>query len=366
MATGIHHAIVYHEPGRFAGWPANYGLWAWGDEIVVGFTVGEHFYNGENAHAVRCDRPFVNLQARSHDGGFTWQTEPATYRTPSDKAVSVDEHVNASLAIDNPAGQINAPVTCPTPLDFTQPDFALMCARTGLKAGAVSWFYTSTDRCHTWDGPYALPDFGQTGIAARTDYLVDGPHSATFFLTAAKPDGEEGHVFCARTTDGGQSFSFVSWLTPEPAGYKIMPASIRLENGEILTALRCAEPTAEGKLNTIELYLSADDGATWELRSVPVPGTGKWGNPPAFIQLADGRLCLVYGYRTPPFGLRARLSSDLGHTWDDEIILRSDGGSHDLGYPRITQRPDGQIVCVYYYTDSPQSERYIAATLFQP
>ena len=32
------HVIVYRETGKFAGWPANYGMWAWGDEIVVGFT----------------------------------------------------------------------------------------------------------------------------------------------------------------------------------------------------------------------------------------------------------------------------------------------------------------------------------------
>lgn len=32
------NVIVYKEPGRYGGWPANHGLWQWGDEIVVGFT----------------------------------------------------------------------------------------------------------------------------------------------------------------------------------------------------------------------------------------------------------------------------------------------------------------------------------------
>ncbi len=31
---------VYHEEGRFAGWPANHGAWSWGNEILVGFEVG--------------------------------------------------------------------------------------------------------------------------------------------------------------------------------------------------------------------------------------------------------------------------------------------------------------------------------------
>ncbi len=38
----MQHATIYREEGRYAGWPANYGIWSWGDEIVVGFTVGYH------------------------------------------------------------------------------------------------------------------------------------------------------------------------------------------------------------------------------------------------------------------------------------------------------------------------------------
>ncbi|MEZ4727442.1 MAG: hypothetical protein R3E79_09940 [Caldilineaceae bacterium] len=36
----MQHITIYREPGRFAGWPANYGIWHWGNEIVVGFTAG--------------------------------------------------------------------------------------------------------------------------------------------------------------------------------------------------------------------------------------------------------------------------------------------------------------------------------------
>ena len=51
--------------------------------------------------------------------------------------------------------------------------------------------------------------------------------------------------------------------------------------------------------------------------------------------MRDGRIACVYGYRLPPFGLRARLSEDGGRTWGREIVLRDDGGSWDLGYPRV-------------------------------
>ena len=69
--------------------------------------------------------------------------------------------------------------------------------------------------------------------------------------------------------------------------------------------------------------------------------------------------------RSRPFCIRTKLSHDAGATWGDEIILRVDGGNHDIGYPRTVQRPDGTMVTVYYYNDQAESERYIAATLWR-
>ena len=40
MAKVLKNVTIYRESGRFAGWPANYGIWSWENEIVVGFTVG--------------------------------------------------------------------------------------------------------------------------------------------------------------------------------------------------------------------------------------------------------------------------------------------------------------------------------------
>jgi len=46
------------------------------------------------------------------------------------------------------------------------------------------------------------------------------------------------------------------------------------------------------------------------------------GNPPHLIRLRDGRLAVTYGYRSPPYGIRARLSADEGQTWSREISRR--------------------------------------------
>ncbi|MBT5319591.1 MAG: exo-alpha-sialidase, partial [Chloroflexi bacterium] len=72
------------------------------------------------------------------------------------------------------------------------------------------------------------------------------------------------------------------------------------------------------------------------------------------------------GYRDEPYGIHAVLSDDNGASWNEPVVLRDDGGNHDIGYPRSVQRADGQVVTVYYYNDSPEGERYIAATIWKP
>jgi hypothetical protein len=250
---------------------------------------------------------------------------------------------------------------CPGGIDFTHPDFALTVRMTDVHAGPARFYY-STDRGKTWQGPFRLPLFGRKGIAARTDYLVSGKHGCTLFLTAAKSNGREGRPLCVHTTDGGKTWQWLGWIGAEPKGYAIMPSTVRIREMVYLSAIRCHE----GKRNWIDLYRSHDGGKTWALAGTPVPDTGE-GNPPAMIRLLDGRLCLTYGYRAPPFGIRARLSGDGGKTWGPEIILRDDGAGRDLGYPRSVQRRDGKVVTVYYFCDKANGpERYIAATIWDP
>ena len=71
----MQHIIVYRQPGRYAGWPANYGIWSWGDEIVVGFTLG-YFDMAGGFHTRDKSKPFLAMQARSLDGGLRWDVQP--------------------------------------------------------------------------------------------------------------------------------------------------------------------------------------------------------------------------------------------------------------------------------------------------
>jgi len=261
------------------------------------------------------------------------------------------------------------PRPCLGGIDFTHPDFTMMVARTGLGGGSIPWFYLSTDRAHSWQGPFSLPMFDQTGIEARTDVIINGPSDCLLFVTAADEKGEEGKgVLMVRTTDGGQSFSLGAWVATSEQNELIMPSSVRLDQRTILTAIRCSvrEGEFEEVPTWIDLYESTDNSASFHYLARPVPNAGSGGNPPSMIKLQDGRLCLTYGYRAAPFGIHARLSADGGKNWGEIIPLREDGACSDLGYPRTLQRADGTIVTTYYFNEHVDTERFIAATLWKP
>jgi len=343
----LKHVIVFREEGRFGGWPANHGIWSWGNEILVGFEVG-YFRKTDRGHAIDYSKPAEHVLARSLDGGETWTLErPEGLKPPPGTKVA-----------GIPVGPGGREVTdCPGGIAFDSPGFALTARMASIHIGP-SRFYYSLDRGRNWQGPFRIPDFGTPGIAARTDYLVDGKHELTMFLTAAKANKKEGRVICVRTGDGGKSWDLVSFIGPEPEGdgYAIMPSSVRLSPTEILTTIR--------QRKFIEAYRSLDNGKTWNYEGQPAPETG--GNPPHLIRLRDGRLVLVYGYRLKSYGIRARISSDKGKTWSREIILRKDGGNWDLGYPRSAERPDGKVVTVYYFNQAAGKERFIGATIWDP
>jgi len=336
-AEPVEHRTVYFEEGRFAGWPANNGAWSWGNEIVVGFTLG--YYKAKlGGHPIDPNRPSVPRQARSLDGGETW-----TIETPS----FVEE-----------SGQERAPTRLQTRIDFTHPDFAARFRN--------NRFYYSYDRCRTWHGPFELPDFGRKGLLARTDYIANGKHDLMAFIATEKDEGGEGWPCCIHTTDGGKTWSLVGWIGEQPGagGYAIMPSTLRLSENALLSIIRL-RGVKEGKRQWwIEGYLSPDNGRNWYRLAEPT--INNHGNPPHMIWLQDGRIALTYGYRAAPYGVRAVISSDQGKTWGTEIILRDDGGEWDLGYPRTVQRPDGKCVTVYYFNDGKRKERYIACTIWDP
>ncbi|MGH9668082.1 MAG: sialidase family protein [Bryobacteraceae bacterium] len=344
----IENVVVYRQPGRYGGWPANHGIWSWGNEILAGFEAG-YFKFDAKRHSIDRSKPAEHLLARSLDGGASWTIErPMSLLPPPATVVAGVPAVTGTRQLTDCAGGI----------DFTRPGFALTARMSGKDTGP-SWFFYTTNKGKTWNGPYRLPDFGTPGVAARTDYLIDGDHVMTMFLTVAKANRNEGRVICVRTENGAKTWKLISYIGPEPPAedYAIMPSSVRLSAQTIVTSIR--------HKHFIDLWRSGDNGATWQHVSKPVEDTGI-GNPPSMVKLKDGRLALTYGYRAKPYSIRARISSDAGRTWSPDIVLRDDAGAWDIGYTRTVVRPDGNLVTVYYYNLDAHAERFIGATIWSP
>jgi len=354
-AQDVRHVKVYHEAGRFGGWPANHGIWRWDNEILVGYSRGTYKDLGPTRHHIDHEKPEEFWLARSVDGGMTWTHEHPAQRgflIPRGKSLHGTETPGLALA---PIKELKVP------MDFTHPDFALTFRMENVNAG-TSRFEYSYDRGKTWSGPYRLPKFGTPGTAARTDYIVNSSRNAFIFITVGKENGREGRALCAGTTNGGVTWKRVSWIGPEPAGFAIMPSTVRISDTELLTTLR----RREGASRWISAWRSRDNARTWIQEDHPVKDLGE-GNPPMLNRLHDGRLCLTYGFRAYPFSIRARLSTDNGKSWGPQIVLRQDGVDRDIGYVRSVQRPDGKMVTTYYISDSETGpERYIGATIWDP
>lgn len=357
-SNSVKHVKVYYENGRFAGWPANNGIWIWDDEILVGFvesqhkeTEGFHTYDRESAR---------NKYARSLDGGETWTIEDAY--SQGQTGIAFDHKI--------PEEEADQPVDLTDPIeDFTDPGFVITFMRDNYHNGP-STFYYSMNRGREWIGPYKFPNLGTNGVGTRTDYIVEGPQTLSAFMNVAKENGREGRVIYSRTTDGGMNWELVSWIGEEPEGFNIMPSTVRLSETELYTVMRSRE--LEPRRDFLKAFRSIDNGDSWQEETNPAFDTGNGGSPPALVKMNDGRLALAYIYRSD-YGSRVhlRFSEDEGKSWGNEITLRSgDGATKDVGYPRMVQRPDGKLVVIYYWNNALQPDtdpyRYIAATIVDP
>lgn len=340
--ASVKNVVVYYEPGRFGGWPANNGAWCWGNEILVGFTRA-YFQDHASEHSYDRSKPAVTAQARSLDGGETW---------------TIEDHaeLQAGEAAPSPGG-----------INFAHPDFALRIRD--------SAFYVSHDRGHKWQGPYKFPDLGVSELTSRTDYLVNGPLDCYLFLSVKDTQVQAGiqdRAFAARTVDGGKTFQFIGWMTGEPRTVRsVMPATVRNADGSLVSLLRRRFDLNSGfrnDINFIDAYGSKDQGKTWDFlsRIAYTDVVMQNGNPPSQVRLPDGRLVAAYGVRSTASGIKARVSSDQGKTWGAELTLRSDARKWDMGYCRSVVRADGKIVTIYYYLTKERFENHIEATIWTP
>lgn len=378
------HVVVYHEEGKFLGWPANNGAWsADGVNMLVGFTRGDYELIKDN-HNIGGNR--VSWLARSADMGQTWKGyDPVNY---------VGDF-----------GDEPELITLKNPIDFSRPQFAMRLVGTSYHGAedARGHLFFSYDAGKSWKGPYRLgaddirewPELkntsltNKTELTPRTDYVVEGKDRCLIFMSV-REKGKFGtdRLFCMRTVDGGRTFKFVGWVVPPFDDSKVdhavkvkleednaqnphpdecravMSQTIKLKNGKLISAMRRRYKDH----NWVDAYVSEDGGKSWTfLSEVGDAGAGN-GNPPALNITDKGRLVAIFGNREVPGTMMVVYSDNEGESWNKPKILRDGYGSVDmetidLGYPQLLRRKDGKMIALYYWSTK-DCLHHIAATIW--
>lgn len=373
-ARDAEHSIVYRNNREFAGWPFISGFWVTAEgHYLVAFKKKDAAYQKpEDVHhdeVAKVGPKMVTL--RSRDRGRSWD--------PGSLQVLYDLSTDQEKLFSGPQDYATE-----APIDFTDPSVLVASGATPdyFRPHSRAWIRVSTDGGRSWRRPILAPNVGLPSLSGHASALVRPDGVSLLFMTTVSADGWKRRPVVYASVEGGAFWTFVSMMTPNAddgaadsdrnvglrfgAHRYFYPRGILLPDGRIIASVRCQrDPTS---LLWTEMFASEDGGRTWRFLS----RVNDWGAPGDIVRMADGRIACVYGYRLPPYGLRARLSEDDGRAWGREIILRDDGGSWDLGYPRVVERGPGQLLAVYYMNckDDPiqmnGGVRHIAQTVFRP
>lgn len=189
------------------------------------------------------------------------------------------------------------------------------------------WMLRSTDGGLNWSPRYRVPGYSPHGPIN----LADG----RLFYATSNGKKAVAHV----SDDDGLTWNALSEM-PVRAGEL---HAVQAADGALIVQVR-DKTSLEGKTvqNTAQT-ISTDGGKTWSAQ-VKVAD----GYPSHLARLRGGTLLMTYGWRTAPFGIRGKVSTDHARSWSDEFILTDDAAGWDLGYPSTAQLADGTMVTVWY------------------
>jgi hypothetical protein len=361
-AKNIEHAVVYRRENEFASHPYVRGFWETGaGHLICNFSVATVDYRGDPnrlAHTglVSGAGGRRAMTVRSEDRGRTWSIVNQDPKRPNNDVMA------PRLGIDGKPG----PLTELGPVDFLNRDVLVSNfnhqympqdplirdyyndLRTTVEAPERQVFFRiSKDAGRNWSRSALLPNDGLYSLAAVESSTVRPDGRCLLFLNGVTQQGAGSRPLVYRSMDDGTAFHFMSFVTPKDSRYEgltqMYPRGLMLPSGRLLCSLRLDRDWA-GDMWT-ELYASDDGGRTWGFLSRAT----EFGAPSAPLRLSDGRLVMVYGQRLAPSGVRAVVSEDEGRTWSSEIVVRDDGGSWDVGYPRAWEVSPGRIGVIYYF-----------------
>jgi len=230
-------------------------------------------------------------------------------------------------------------------------------------------------------GPYACGGSGAGHIIELPDGGLLMPlHGMLSSTGLTRIGGEPSRCFLLRSDDGGDNWEYWSTVAFDPAEIISFAEAgmTRLKDGKLVCLMRTSHKPR--RQDNMWFTHSDDDGVTW----APPKRTPLWGYPADVLQLADGRVLAVYGYRKDPWGVRGCVSND-GVTWDleNEFVVREGGvpksvrtaGARTfqetavyrqywhIGYPTVAQLADGTVVVAYHeYSDDDRPVQYLMCT----
>jgi hypothetical protein len=364
------HTVVYDADDEFSAWPFNGGMWRSDDGVLVAFLNHSCDYSvPENLHDAQIVRygsvvsPIENQQnqlsharietygslisMRTHDCGETWE---------SAGVISNNVETSESVLYDQ--------IPTIESHDFRKQNVLMACwsAPNSAASSAVPWIKISDDGGERWSDPIRLPTFNFQRIQGRPSYLVRSDGTILLMMTGKRDSDPHDVPIVYASFDGGKNWTFLSQLGGSDEYRMLCPSPVSIDDGTIVAAVRCKISV---DCEWTEIYESSDEGRSWTF----VSRVNDLGAPSQLLNLDDALVC-IYGYRHPPYGIRARVSRDDGKSWGREWIIRDDGANYDLGYPRATVLDDGTILTTYYFNREDKEvavdggPRYIASTRF--
>lgn len=229
------------------------------------------------------------------------------------------------------------------------------------------WTQYSDDDGENWEGFGYLPPLpGHADVVADRRLLLGGAVRGQpvqlgdalllpTYSTRAGSEFSSAHLY--RSDDRGGSWRYHGVIARDGSGEVefFEPSLWASPDGRLIAYLR-----TYGLDDRLATARSDDGGRTWSDWSAgDLPG-----HPWHPLDLPDGRVLLVYGYRHPPYGIRGRVYDPLRQRPEDagEFVIRDDGDNADLGYPWSVLLPGGNVLVVYYFNRG-GGVRHIAGTV---
>ncbi|MES2695401.1 MAG: sialidase family protein [Verrucomicrobiota bacterium] len=226
----------------------------------------------------------------------------------------------------------------------------------------------STNGGKSWEPPVlppvipteaALDIFGEKVPAYNRGALAEGKSGRIFWVGASNrqmsPHRWDTHLLTS--DDKGTSWNYSGVIASDEKVSFNETSIYETPRGDLVAFLRTA-----GLDDHLAIARSTDGGksfAKWQK-------IGFKGHPFHALRLPDDRVLLVYGYRHQPYGIRARI---LNAECTDaetaaEIVLRTDGGNFDLGYPWSVLLNDRRVLVTYYFNRA-DGARTIEGTILE-